>query len=74
LLSGVVPPEESGVTSLLTQPVKPNAIALRRSVFEPAAAMILGSLAGEDTVPDTPLSPEEATTVTPASTAASLAA
>ena len=36
--------------------------------------MIFGSEAGADTVPCMPLSPEEATTVTPASTAASLAA
>ena len=43
-------------------------------MFVAPAAMILGSEAGEDTVPETPLSPEEATTVTPASTAASLAA
>ena len=43
-------------------------------MFVAPTAITFGSLAGDDTVPDTPLSPEETTTVTPASTAASLAA
>jgi len=36
--------------------------------------MASGSVAGEDTVPDTPLSPDDTTTVTPAAIAASFAA
>jgi hypothetical protein len=36
--------------------------------------MTWGSVAGEETVPESPLSPDETTTVTPAATAASFAA
>src|ERR1700739_2237694 len=45
-------------------------MAVRRKLSTAAAAMTLGSDAGASTVPESPLSPAETTTVTPAATAA----
>ena len=45
-------------------------MATRRKLSTAPAAMTSGSEDGATTVPESPLSPEEATTVTPAATAA----
>src|SRR5262245_16567749 len=75
----VTPPELSEETLSLAQvplenwtPAKPVCWYPRKIVVA-ATLMTFGSLAGAPTVPLVPASPELATTVTPASTAASLA-